>query len=484
MAEAFPRCDVPDDFGSLPAIDLSNAINDDTIPDPGDPIREGGGGIGAGISPTLGVVSPSLTVSSTTSPTTYVATLTSCLIYGGSASFFAPGFGSGVASDWVLSPGQVMIAGTKVTVVSMGGSMFITGGSASSGGCTSCYTLTACIAGDTLYVTNDLAALSDKPPDRLVSDGWVYEVEGKCYTVAGYGNNCEEAQEYAISRGFDSCEFCGCFKLTETCVETEPDVIIAHSAVDTEDESVTLRDLVGKVVRLGGGSSGKLYTVESWDECGSTQEVTVQESYDDCDHALCYELTDCDGVSDPIVTFSDLIGLGFVVGQVVTSGGKCYTIASETDWTEDAVSFTPGDQPYDDCATCPSDDNPLKYSLSNSGCVHAGCDGDNAPADIVTSVDLKDAVGKFVKVGGVCYSVSTVPVDTADAGSVGDFQGPFPDCESCKSEPMSGTKEAWGQVSVCGTNLCQDKDKVIVADGMIIGYCGSSNEVVVEGTEC
>jgi hypothetical protein len=137
----------------------------------------------------------------------------------------------------------------------------------------------------------------------------------------------------------------------------------------------------------------------------------------------CYELTDCEGLLDPIYTTAQSLSPFAALGQVVIINGydNCWEVTNvvECDCAIDVVVI----QGYDDCATCNPDPN---YILTNC---------DDLGTIIYTSSDLSLYVGQVVNVGPDCpgcWIVDVVdgPIPSDVAITITDS---FDDCEACKT---------------------------------------------------
>jgi hypothetical protein len=137
----------------------------------------------------------------------------------------------------------------------------------------------------------------------------------------------------------------------------------------------------------------------------------------------CYELTDCEGLLDPIYTTAQSLGQYAILGQVVQIQNytNCWIVTDvvDCDCAIDVVVL----QGYADCATCNPDPN---YILTN-------CDDPNAI--VYTSSDLSAYVGQVVNVGPDCpgcwiVDVVNGPIPSDTPVTVTDA---FDDCEACKT---------------------------------------------------
>jgi hypothetical protein len=149
----------------------------------------------------------------------------------------------------------------------------------------------------------------------------------------------------------------------------------------------------------------------------------------------CFELTDCDGLLDPIYTTAQSLAPNATLGQTVIIQGysNCWRVENVVlcDCAIDVVVL----QVYADCATCNPDPN---YILTNC---------DDLGTIIYTSSDLSAYVGQVITVSPDCPGCwivaevngsipSDVPITITDA---------FDDCEACKTtyyllEDCTGTE--------------------------------------------
>jgi hypothetical protein len=303
----------------------------------------------------------------------------------------------------------------------------------------------------------------------MVADGYVFEINGKCYQVTAYNTTCAGAETVEVERFYLSCGDCGCWLLTE-CPGGSGGTTYARGAVDGDGNAVWLREREGKTVRL---SDGLCYSVAASSTCDSTSIVTVDETYDDCDACRCFLLEDCDGVESDIVTYTNL---NDHVGRVVKIGEVCYEVSVNADCTGAvAVSI---DSTHDDCDTCLQTQ---QYVLTHD-CQRGECDSGNAKPDIVTHEDLHAAVGRYVKVGGVCYSVATTSEDTDTHASL-VYQGPYQTCDDCLSSPVTATKQVVVSLAIEGGDLVATTEVLVIEDGLIVGVC-AGDDVTVDGTDC
>jgi len=336
--------------------------------------------------------------------------------------------------------------------------------------CGHCYTLTACYDEyETLKVTNDLAEMTGKTSEELVTEGTVFEIDGRCYYVTAYDTDCYEAESREIANNYTECEQCGCFTLTE-CDTDPPEVLHVHAAENTTGDPLDLHDYVGQVLRL---NDGKIYTVAHGTECEDAISVVVQEAYDDCESAQCYELTDCE-TSATLLTYADLAA--YEPDTVLKRGDddRCYTLVGATAWSASAEPFEVVAE-YPNCTTCLEQ---IKYRLTPA-CAHDGCDegGGGSLPEIITTEDLHAAVGQYVKVEGQCYQVAETETGDVSDETL-DYQGPFAACTDCQSEPVSTRKARITRVYIEGDQIKADVEYDVISNGLIVGFCSSESQVV------
>lgn len=164
----------------------------------------------------------------------------------------------------------------------------------------------------------------------------------------------------------------------------------------------------------------------------------------------CYELTDCEGLLDPIYTTAQSLGQYAILGQVVQIANydNCWEVTSVVDC--DCAINVVVLQVYDDCASCNPDPN---YILTN-------CDDQNTI--IYTSNDLSAYVGQVVELDPDCPG----------CWIVGEVNGPIPsdvpvvvdaafeDCEACKTTYYQLTD-------------CTDTENPIITSTDLSAYVGS-----------
>jgi hypothetical protein len=164
----------------------------------------------------------------------------------------------------------------------------------------------------------------------------------------------------------------------------------------------------------------------------------------------CYELTDCEGLLDPIYTTVQSLGQYAILGQVVQIANydNCWEVTSVVDC--DCAINVVVLQAYDDCASCNPDPN---YILTNC---------DDLSTIIYTSSDLSAYVGQVVELDPDCPG----------CWIVGEVNGPIPsdvpvvvdaafeDCEACKTTYYQLTD-------------CTDTENPIITSTDLSAYVGS-----------
>jgi hypothetical protein len=151
--------------------------------------------------------------------------------------------------------------------------------------------------------------------------------------------------------------------------------------------------------------------------------IAVGDCIDGICPTPCYELTDCEGLLDPIYTTSQSLGQYAILGQVVQiqNSTACWEVTDvvDCDCAIDVVVL----QAYVDCAACNPDPNYILTNCDDSGTI------------VYTSSDLSAYVGQVVNVGPDCPGCwivdvvngsipSDTPVTVTDA---------FDDCLACKT---------------------------------------------------
>ncbi len=137
----------------------------------------------------------------------------------------------------------------------------------------------------------------------------------------------------------------------------------------------------------------------------------------------CYELTDCEGLLDPIYTTAQSLGQYAILGQVVQIANydNCWEVTSVVDC--DCAINVVVLQAYDDCASCNPDPN---YILTNC---------DDLTTIIYTSDDLSAYVDQVVELDPDCpgcWIVNVYP-DPIPSDVPVTISQAFDDCEACKT---------------------------------------------------
>ena len=326
--------------------------------------------------------------------------------------------------------------------------------------CGRCLELTRCGSSESKIIYKD---------DLGYSVGDVFKIKGECWEVTDEGE-CTGTPEHVpdTSQVYDDCAECGCYKLTPCDDHFTQDFIDHPIYVTKDDGGKDLSELVGKVVMVHhtGTSQGGCYTVSESYECGTINNVTVLQEFPYCSNSdgdvtyscRVWEVKRCDddeGSDYPVEkTFSPLEEARNLNGPILkrAEDGHCYEIIGSGEWNSGVPDFevTP-EEWYEECLDCTDP----KYQLTQCG----GCD--ETPEDLssfTTSEDLIDAVGKVIKVDGICYVVSKLPNDaTVDQESI-TYLGPYSSCKVCNPE------ELWVVTNVYedGDKLKQDRKRVIV----------------------
>jgi hypothetical protein len=172
-----------------------------------------------------------------------------------------------------------------------------------------------------------------------------------------------------------------------------------------------------------------------WKECSQVYPITspapgpnlIITNNGNCEDGLCpnqcFELTDCNGVLDPIYSTAQSLGPYAILGQIVQIANydNCWEVTSVVDC--DCAINVVVLQAFNDCASC----NPnLNYILSNC---------DDLSTNIYTSSDLSAYVGQVVNIETNCPGCwivqevnGAIPSDVAVA-----VDAAFDDCEACKT---------------------------------------------------
>lgn len=317
--------------------------------------------------------------------------------------------------------------------------------------------------------------------------GKVVRIDGTCYQVRLPDTDeldlCTETPCVEWDGPYDDCDECsGCYRLTE-CNPADPDnptVYLASSAVDTDLDPVDLGDHVGEVVRLPDGD-GTCCLVEEVDSTSDTEgggcedaiAVAIYEAYDSCSECLIYTMTKCSD-SSTITTWSDLAA--YSVGDVLRreEDGECYTLTSSSEtWDGNSVAFTV-EAEYESCDDCTGSAYLLTHDCSD--CESTG----TTEPDIVTEEELQEAVGKFVRVAGHCYSVAEAPSEADVTDPTLDYEGPFDDCDGCLAEPVTTTKRVVTRVKSEGGQLLAEVEEWTITDGLVTGFCRLDDEYIAD----
>jgi hypothetical protein len=324
--------------------------------------------------------------------------------------------------------------------------------------CGYCYHLVPCegFSPDpaTKDIKDDLESITGLSGEANI--GLVVKIDGVCWTVDSYDDDCSESSVTVGLTGDDvfvDCDECGVIYMLTECPDGDDTVIYTKLAVDADGEAFELGEYVDEVVRL---DDGICYQVTAYDSeaLPELMEVTVLEHYPNCGRCVCYLLQDCENETNTKLTYSDIAAaapnlyLGTTVVREYSVPGdhsssyKCWKVMSVESYAGTAEEvFVEG--VYDDCPQCLLTQ---KYLLENNPgtegneVVCSACDGatnDNAAADIVTTTDLHAAVGKWIKVGGVCYYVSTT--EETETQAVVEWTGPYDSCADCTAANVTTT---------------------------------------------
>jgi hypothetical protein len=228
-----------------------------------------------------------------------------------------------------------------------------------------------------------------------------------------------------------------CYYVVNWSVDTNLDPSDPISVTVDGDEPCSCECTCYEIV-----GSGKLYYIDCdgvvvattisgyWKGCSLVypqvpSTYTVTDGGDCVDGACplpCYELTDCEGLLDPIYTTAQSLGQYAILGQVVQIANydNCWEVTSVVDC--DCAINVVVLQAYDDCASCNPDPN---YILTNC---------DDLTTIIYTSNDLSAYVGQVVELDPDCpgcWIVDIYPNPIPSDVSVTVSQA-FDDCEACK----------------------------------------------------
>jgi len=216
-----------------------------------------------------------------------------------------------------------------------------------------CYLITDCESVEpTQVISNDLSAYVGQTI-KVSSYGdicWQVTLAGSCVGSIGLPGG------YTIT-SFSDCDTCNptCYILTD-CSDTDSHIPITVS----NDFEIYL----GQTIKIE--SFGDIcWTVSLANNCDNTigvivdPVITVFADCLECNPPICYLLTNCTGVEDPIVTTSNLAEIvGKIVNELVIEGGPeidpilCWLV-SISGTCDDAVvitSYNPGI--YADCECC------------------------------------------------------------------------------------------------------------------------------------
>lgn len=336
-----------------------------------------------------------------------------------------------------------------------------------------------------LYVWNDLTAVV----------GQIVSVGVKCYVVRAL--TPEEAENIMLLEPqaveyegpYSSCENCGCFTLTE-CEGETPDVIVASSATLVSDgEPLRLQDYLNDVVRL---SNGKCYTIARRYDCEDGVAVLVLETYNNCETCLLWELTNCANPGEIIVTYIDLAGQGFAIGDIIKrkSDGACFELTDNPEWDDESppVEFEGEEEVYETCEECRAEN---QYRLANT-CPQPACESsDSGPGDdIITSQNLHAVVDKWVKVDGECKFVtaensSSVSLESGqNVQETVEYQGPYDTCDECLRAGVTMSITVVEEVRDDFDALVQRRTTLTFVEGLLTGKCKSDENDIIEIGDC
>ncbi len=319
------------------------------------------------------------------------------------------------------------------------------------------------------------------PQDAVGKVVKLAELQG-CWKITGTTGDCTGASKLTVLEEVGSCSQCEC-TLLEDCTTGARQVVSKASLFQSGDPLDLGGEYSGQVVRLNDGKCYKVLQGASGLCYIAPTSAQVLEAYNDC--TACQqgltELENCQNTAQKIKTYSDLSGFGPVqVGNVyIRDDGTCWRV-SQTNlaWsglTSDYQEFVAvGRAP--DCANCNTN-----YRLSASGCRLAECDdqpgGSATPRDrVVSHPKLLSLVGKYLKLEGHCYQVSTTqdPVDGDLAGWDGQA---YESCQDCLQAPFTA------MVPIV-TDICEDTDgklqvrwaRLVIRNGQVVGLCDQGCE--------
>lgn len=357
--------------------------------------------------------------------------------------------------------------------------------------------------GGTKIIANDLIELltvagNAPTPSEVAASGKVFEDDkGRCWRVAEYSAYTEAALTFNIVEVHDSCAECGCWKLTP-CAGGAPLYVQAAWSWESETIAIDLNDYLDQIIRVGSEAGSPCYFVERLDTAptGVTYScaLTIKEAYvkgpevDECAPCRYYQMKLCESSATAWV-YNDLWqgdGVdpnGVVYRGTINGNEGCWEIVANQ-ITNPGTSFrmviTAG--PFDNCEKCLETQ---QFDLTND-CKQTGCEAETADPIVTTDLPLS-AVNKWVKVGGICYSVAlhTGDPDPAPVTDL-DYQGPFETCDKCKAAPLTATK-----IVLIPTPRVGDDDKSLVfptekwiyVNGVLVGVC-KGDDVPLPGTDC
>jgi len=161
-----------------------------------------------------------------------------------------------------------------------------------------CYEFTNCKTGEVLIVSNTTSV------STYFVDGKTVTLQGYdgCWTIAIAQEPCDCAVNVTVLQAYDDCVTCLpiiAYKFTN-CANAS---IIKYSTDDYEA-------YIGKVVKV---DCGECWTVELINYAPpAVQPIVIITSFESCTacNRVYYELTDCNGVEDPIYTYTDFSQIG------------------------------------------------------------------------------------------------------------------------------------------------------------------------------
>jgi len=201
-----------------------------------------------------------------------------------------------------------------------------------------CYTLIDCDGIQDPITTNKLSL------GQYAILGQIVKIEGypdTCWIVDSEGD-CECAIDVTVFQFYEDCLTCknpSKYKLTN-CDDSNT---IVYTSSD-------LSAYVGQVI-LRGECPG-CWLVSTIEDIPSDTIVTISEAYLNCTECAreYYELTDCTGFKDPIITYTDLSQyLGSVI-KIKYCPETCWTVNATNDPTDAGIVIPEVD--YEDCPEC------------------------------------------------------------------------------------------------------------------------------------